>query len=124
VKRELALLLCMAAACTDRDAVLARRLTGGDPERGRAALDRYGCGTCHHIPDVRGATGTVGPDLAGFALRSYIAGTLPNRPTELVRWIRHPQAIEPGNAMPDLGVSERDATDMAAHLYTLTSQPK
>ena len=37
--------------------------TGGDAERGRAALRRYGCDACHLIPGVRGADGLVGPSL-------------------------------------------------------------
>lgn len=35
------------------------------------------------------------------------------------RWLREPQRVNPDSAMPDLGVSERDARDMAAYLYTL-----
>jgi cytochrome c1 len=37
----------------------------------------------------------------------------------LIRWIETPQAIEPGTAMPNLGVTEQRARDMAAYLYTL-----
>jgi cytochrome c len=39
-------------------------------------------------------------------------------PDNLVDWLRHTQAIVPGSAMPDLGVTERDAWDMAAYLYS------
>jgi cytochrome c1 len=35
----------------------------------------------------------------------------------LIKWIRNPQQIEPGTAMPDLGVSEDEAGDIAAYLY-------
>lgn len=61
----------------------------------------------------------VGPPLNGWSRRVYIAGNLPNRPEQLVRWLREPQAIEPGTAMPDLNVTEADARDMAAYLYSL-----
>jgi cytochrome c1 len=44
---------------------------------------------------------------------------LRNTPPNLVRWIREPQAVVPGNAMPNMGVSEVDARDIAAYLYTL-----
>jgi hypothetical protein len=37
----------------------------------------------------------------------------------MVRWIRAPQEVTPLTAMPDLGVTERDAIDMTAYLYTL-----
>ncbi|PRY20191.1 hypothetical protein CLV70_12572 [Pseudosporangium ferrugineum] len=30
-----------------------------------------------------------------------------------------PQAVEPGTAMPDLGVTSTDARDIAAYLFTL-----
>jgi len=48
-----------------------------------------------------------------------IAGELPNVPDNLVRWIMNPPAIEPGTAMPDLGLSKQQARDIAAYLYTL-----
>jgi cytochrome c1 len=90
-----------------------------DPGRGIVALRQYGCATCHRIPGVVGADTPVGPPLAHFARRSYIAGALENDPEALVRWIRGPQSVHPGSAMPDLGVTERDARDMAAYLVTL-----
>ncbi len=46
----------------------------------------------------------------------YLAGVLPNTPENMARWIREPQTVKPGDAMPDLGVSERDARDMTAFL--------
>jgi cytochrome c1 len=61
----------------------------------------------------------VGPPLTMFAHRAYIAGQLPNQPENLVRWIQDPQGVEPGTAMPDLGVTPAVARDMAAYLYTL-----
>lgn len=97
-----------------------RDVPGGDPKRGRLTLQSgYGCGACHVIPGVPGAIGKVGPPLTDWAERAFIAGNLPNTPENLVRWVRYPQAVEPGTAMPDLGVSEPDARDIAAYLYTL-----
>jgi cytochrome c1 len=61
----------------------------------------------------------VGPPLAGFAGRTYIAGRFPNTAPALVRWIESPQAVAPGTAMPDLGIEEAQARDIAAYLYTL-----
>jgi cytochrome c1 len=48
-----------------------------------------------------------------------VGGVLPNSPDNMVRWIRKPQKVSPLTAMPDLGVTERDARDMAAYLATL-----
>ena len=87
-----------------------------DSERGKHALEQYACATCHEIPGVTGATVPVGPSLRDLALRSYIAGVLPNTSDNLVRWLREPQRVKPGSAMPDLGVTERDARDMATFL--------
>lgn len=94
-------------------------VAGGDADRGRAAIEGFGCGACHLIPGVTGARGMVGPPLTMFARRSYIAGQLTNQPDNLVRWIQDPQAVEPGTAMPNLGVVPQVARDMAAYLYTL-----
>jgi cytochrome c len=91
----------------------------GNPAMGRLAIERYGCGTCHSVPGVRGANGTVGPPLDRFGRRGYIAGQLPNSGPNLIRWIQHPQQVEPGTAMPDQGVSAVDARDIAAYLFTL-----
>lgn len=88
-------------------------------ERGRLLLAQYQCGSCHAIPQVAAARGTVGPVLAAFGKRSYIAGHLPNRPDALARWIMDPASLAPGTAMPSMGVSRRDAQDMAAFLHSL-----
>jgi cytochrome c2 len=95
------------------------RVPGGDVQRGRILLQEYGCHSCHTIPGVPNADSYVGPPLTAWADRHYIAGSLPNEPDNLLLWIRFPQAVEPGTAMPNLGVDEQDALDMAAYLYTL-----
>jgi cytochrome c oxidase assembly factor CtaG len=97
----------------------AAALTGGDPSHGESAMRKYGCYTCHTIPGVVGARGTVGPPLTAFAGRGYIAGYLPNNGDNLMAWIQHPQRFRWPTAMPDLGVTEADARDIAAYLYTL-----
>ena len=97
----------------------AAALTGGSPDRGRAVIPRYGCGACHSIPGVPGATGKVGPPLAGIVERAYVGGVLPNTPQNLIRWIQNPPAVDPLTAMPNVGVTQADARDIAAYLYTL-----
>ena len=92
---------------------------GGDPDRGKVAIAAYGCGACHVIPGVHEANGLVGPPLTRFARRSYIAGEVPNTARSLTQWISAPQSIEPGTAMPDLGIGPGEARDIAAYLYTL-----
>lgn len=90
-----------------------------DPSRGKRALEQYACVGCHETPGVIGPEAHVGPTLHGVGARQILAGFLPNTPDNLVRWIREPQKLKPGTAMPDLGVAERDARDMAAYLATL-----
>jgi cytochrome c len=116
--------LALAAFCAACDGPSraereAAAMTGGDPRRGRALVGTYGCGTCHAVPGVPGATGTVGPPLAGIAARSFVAGRLENTPANLIRWLRAPREVDPATAMPDMGVTERDAKDLAAYLETL-----
>jgi cytochrome c len=106
------------AMCTPHDPE-ARQLIGGDIQRGRVAIRQYGCQTCHLIPGVTGADALVGPPLNGIASRSYLAGVLPNSPEHMMEWLRNPQGINPLSAMPNVGVSESDARDIAAYLYTL-----
>ncbi|MGH8728919.1 MAG: c-type cytochrome [Burkholderiales bacterium] len=90
----------------------------GNAEQGRELLWQYGCGVCHEIPEVKGATGKVGPPLKNMAHQVYIAGVLPNTPENLVYWIRAPHKVDPLTAMPDLGVTGEQARDMVAYLYS------
>jgi cytochrome c1 len=116
----LALLAALTLAACGREAARSERNDfGGDPDRGLAAIGRTQCGACHVIPGVPDAHGLVGPPLSGFGQRTMIAGLLPNTPDNLVRWIRDPQSVAPGNAMPSSGLTDGEARDVAAYLYTL-----
>lgn len=97
----------------------AKSVPGGNSTAGQQAFGKYGCGGCHTIPGVQGATGTNAPSLAGFANRSQIAGAAPNTPDNLVKWLQDPQSVKSNTIMPKVGVNEQDAKDMAAYLYTL-----
>lgn len=88
-------------------------------ERGQQLLARYHCGHCHAIPGVVASRGQVATSLAQFGRRSYIAGRVANEPAMLARWIASPQSIVPGTLMPDMGVTDADARDIAAYLWTL-----
>lgn len=95
------------------------RIVGADPLRGRKVIVEHGCGACHNVPGVIGARGMVGPPLTDFGRRTLIAGLMPNRPDTLVRWLCDPPGMAPGTAMPSLGLTEAEARDVAAYLYTL-----
>jgi cytochrome c2 len=113
------LLLSISSGCTNHDTQWAAEMTGGTPSRGKQAMRSYGCQSCHTIPGVAGAKALVGPPLKGIASRSYIAGVLSNTPDHMIEWLRNPPAVDSKTAMPNMNVTERDARDMAAYLYTL-----
>lgn len=98
----------------------AEALTGGSVARGERAIVARQCSACHEIPGIAASRGAVGPSLAGFAARKTVAGMLRNDPAALVRWIRYPQSVVPGNAMPNMGIGDQEARDIAAYLYTLS----
>lgn len=110
------LCLLLVAACGQAEQVA---IAGADPQRGKAAIQHLGCVACHVIPGIDGPMSNVGTPLTGMAKRAYVAGVLPNVPAEMVRWLRNPPAVDPRTAMPDMGISETEAKDIAAYLYTL-----
>lgn len=115
--------LALAAACETRarvDEREAMQLTqGGRPGMGRRWMEIYGCGGCHVVPGVPGARGRVGPPLDNVAARLFVAGVTENKPDNLIAWIQDPQRVDSSTAMPKTGVTERQARDIAAYLYTL-----
>ena len=86
---------------------------------GRRLLAQYQCGACHRIPGVEHAAGTLGPNLAAFRGRSYIAGAVPNTRPLLLRWLVDPKSLVPDTTMPAMGVTVADAQAIAAYLATL-----
>lgn len=107
------------SSCTSSRIEAATKATGGNPRLGREKISRYGCPACHEIPGIRTATGRVGPPLDHVAGRTFLAGEVPNTPENMIRWIQQPRAIEPNTAMPDMGVTDQDARDITAYLYSL-----
>ena len=98
-------------------------LHDANAERGASLIELHGCGSCHTIPGIPRAHGSVGPSLASFRDQAYVAGVLPNRPGDLVEWLMNPTVHAPQTAMPDLGITEDEARDMVAYLYTLQAKP-
>lgn len=77
------------------------------------------CASCHTIAGTP-AQSTIGPNLTHLASRIGLAGEeIPNNPRELAAWIRNPQAIKPGDRMPDLGLSSTAVSDLVAYLEKL-----
>jgi cytochrome c2 len=90
-----------------------------DPHAEAKGLIAAQCSACHTVPGVPGAVGNVGPSLKGIARQQIIAGKLPNNPANMVRWLMHPQQVWPGNAMPEMGLTQDQARKIASYLFTL-----
>ena len=110
------LVTALLAGCNRDFNQVKKEVPGGDEAAGRQAIIAHGCTACHVIPSVA-ESAYVGPPLNNYAQRHYVAGNRPNTVENLVHWIRFPQEVEPGTAMPNLNVSETDARNIAAYLY-------
>jgi cytochrome c len=94
---------------------------GSPAAEGQQIIASKPCVGCHTIPGIPGANGTVGPNLAGVASRTKIAGGAVdnNGPDDLKAWIMNPPAKKPGTAMPNLGLTDDEATKIVAYLELL-----
>jgi sulfur-oxidizing protein SoxX len=114
----MAISIAVLGACSDKSKPV-RQIPGADPKRGLELIEHVGCGACHVIPGLAWPQGAVGGSLEGFAERPLIAGRLPNQPATLVAWLRDPPSLSPETAMPPTPLSEAQARDVAAYLYSL-----
>lgn len=106
------------AACADQ-AEAPRALAGDDPAEGLRLIRSQGCGACHDIPGVAWPKGRTGRSLAGVGARPMIAGRLPNQPAVMAAFVRDAPSLLPDTGMPPMLLSEAEARDVAAYLYTL-----
>lgn len=113
----LALLLLLAACKPPPDA--RHDMPAASADRGLAAIERVGCGSCHLIPGIEWPTGRIGSSLAGFAEKELIDGHIPNRPDLLARFVRDAPSLSPEGTMPAMPLSQQESRDVAAYLYTL-----
>jgi cytochrome c1 len=94
----------------------------GDPEHGRLLFTTTGCAGCHTVSGLPAASGVIGPNLTNVVLRGTLADTaVQTTPATLLRWLLDPASVKPGTTMPSVGLSEDEARDIAAFLY---SQPR
>jgi cytochrome c len=124
MRRMIAALFVIAAplavaGCDSGEGIAETSPIGGNTHRGADLIVKSGCGLCHEIPGIAGAEGHVGPPLDHMAVRTIIAGFLPNTPENMRAWLRNPQAAVPGNAMPNMELKDDEAEDITAYLYTL-----
>ncbi|MFN3352860.1 MAG: c-type cytochrome [Brevundimonas sp.] len=94
-------------------------MAGASAAEGRRVIARVGCASCHDIPGVDWPRGRTGPSLNGFADRPLIAGRLPNEPDLLAAYVRDATRFTPRSGMPPMPLTDTEARDVAAYLYTL-----
>lgn len=106
------------AACADK-AEAPRALADADPAEGLRLIRSHGCAACHSIPGVAWPKGRTGGALAGVGARPMIAGRLPNQPDVMAAFVREAPSLLPDTGMPPMPLTETEARDVAAYLYTL-----
>jgi len=88
-------------------------------QRGRRLFERSTCAGCHTVRGTS-AQGTLGPDLTHLMSRQTIAaGMLANTSSNLLQWIRDPEALKPGTTMPVVPLAADDLRAVVAWLGTL-----
>jgi cytochrome c oxidase subunit 2 len=96
-------------------------LRPGEPDKGREAFLNGPCIACHYIEGTK-AQGKVAPrDMTKFATYTTIAQVsgFDNTPENLKKWLKNPQEIKPGTAMPNLNLNPQKIEDLVAYLSSL-----
>jgi cytochrome c oxidase subunit 2 len=90
----------------------------GPAAEGKAIYTASACVGCHTIKGV--STGLLGPDLTHFGRRTTLAaGMFPSGHPVLTAWLKDPQALKPGAKMPNLGLTDTQASALATYLLSL-----
>jgi cytochrome c1 len=99
-------------------------VTLGSPAAGQRLLIEKGCGGCHTVTGIPGASGVAGPNLTNVGLRPTLAGdSVPNSPDTMVAWLMDPAAVKPGARMPRTGLTQQEARDLTAFLFSQPYNP-
>jgi cytochrome c oxidase subunit 2 len=77
------------------------------------------CVNCHTVSGTS-ASGTFGPDLSHLMTRQTLgSGVIPNTEENLRAWVKDPQAIKPGNLMPNMQLNPRELDEIVTYLSSL-----
>jgi cytochrome c oxidase subunit 2 len=88
-------------------------------EAARSTFLSLSCVNCHTVSGTP-ASGTFGPDLSHLMRRDTLgAGAIPNKPENLRAWVKDPQAIKPGNLMPNMQLDSRELNEVVTYLSSL-----
>ena len=86
---------------------------------GQKIFETTTCVNCHRVAGTP-ADGRFGPDLTHLMGRETIAaGSAPNTPENLRRWIQNPAGFKPGSRMPAMGLTDQELDAVTAYLQTL-----
>ena len=100
----------------DSQALDLRALNAEAAARGKELFyTKYACQSCH-IADYKKDKGYVGPSLADVGDRLSVVW--------IYKWLKEPNALLPGTAMPNPHLTETEARDMTAFLLTLKARKK
>ena len=87
--------------------------------KGAEVFREKNCVNCHSIAGLM-TRGRVAPDLTHVGSRTTLAaGTLPNTPENLAKWLKDPQSVKMGVLMPDIGLNTDQIKDLTAYLEGL-----
>ena len=118
-------ILVFAQSPEDFNAWLAhQRLPASPPvtvgaAKGAEVFTEKNCVNCHSIAGLM-TRGRVAPDLTHVGSRTTLAaGTLPNTPENLAKWLKNPQSVKMGVLMPDIGLNTDQIKYLTAYLEGL-----
>ncbi len=90
----------------------------GNPQRGQQLFESVGCQACHLVAEEEDALEVVGvsprqfgPNLEAVASKSTIAWTY--------HWLKDPKSYDPTTRMPNMRLTDQEASDITAYLRTL-----
>jgi cytochrome c oxidase subunit 2 len=90
-----------------------------EERRGQEVFLRSTCVMCHAIRGTV-AGSRLGPELTHVASRLRLAaGTIPDAPEHLARWVTDPQSVKPGNHMPRTVLAHEELNALLAYLRSL-----
>lgn len=94
----------------------------GDIEEGKKIFESVGCMGCHTVnedPDIEEETSLTsllkkqGPNLIGLGSKTT--------PEWIYKWIKNPKEYWPETKMPDLRLSDKEAKNITAYLYSFSN---
>ncbi|MGZ8711008.1 MAG: c-type cytochrome, partial [Thermoanaerobaculia bacterium] len=99
--------------------------TGGDPARGKDIVSKVGCLACHVDSETvtvdgkeRKAVRSDFPLERNFGFNFVGTGTK-THPGWIYNWVKNPKNYDPKAPMPDLRLSDQEASDVTAYLMSL-----